>query len=270
MKATKVGDAVTVETSNNGFALGVIPKTTMTQTTVKTAGGEYRFVGVVGTTGADKLNEVGRHGRAVLWLDSERAETERVRRIEAAAAREAEKAKAKADKLAASAKYVQDLVDFARMLETFQPVDESDAAQIDARVRRNIGHAWMSAHETLIERSARLLEYPGSYFEWAAEDMKAAAKREFLDDLLHGMMKGEHTLAAMVKHLHERTTERIINDEYRGSSSSAAHNAMQDARREVACSFVRWDLCHWVDAFKEVAKTATTPEANPFCAPMTA
>lgn len=119
---------------------------------------------------------------------------------------------------------------------------QPDAKFSDAEnlVRREVAQKWLELQQEIEDRALRLLHSPGYYFEWAEYDMKYAAEREILDWIVTGIVKPERTVSIhqMLKNMQEDLTDRLLSNQYRGGSTSQAHNAMDHCRREIVAQYV--------------------------------
>jgi len=201
-----------------------------------------------------KTSKIKETPEQIAAREARSAELAKMRAEEAAAAKQAKKV--------ANEALITRLSEAAVCLSNAVAVEETDLANADRRCRRWVGESWLATHEELVGRADRLLVSPADYFEWAEADMKAAAKREILDCIIHRVLEGKPVGDAMVEMVAD-IKERVMNNYDRPSSTSPAHNAMMIAKQEVRCQIVR-DMAFRTEAWTE-AKNA---QANQFCAQM--
>lgn len=238
MKATKIGDSVTLEHKHGGFQSAVVQKINVKSVTFARDDGQtFNVPGTLQTTSSKMSTS---DYRLTVWLDPEEATAEQTKRAEALAQRKAEKQAAAEAQRAKEIAEVKDLVDYATSLhETPIPKEEGEA-QDEAICRRSVGYQWLDAHNTLLERARALAQHPASYFEWAEKDMEYAAQREFYDRVIWAMRRAEKPCSCKqaMEYLKEELKKDLLNNRYRGNSSSAAHNAMMAARATKAASII--------------------------------
>lgn len=241
MKANKVGDAVVVR-SGHLYIPGTVVRTTKTQTVVSAGGQEYKFSGVVAQSASDTLYGVSH--RVVCYLDVEFANRQEANFKREQQEQAAAEAAAKAEKIAAEDKAIEDLRMFACVLKNWKLEDAPDAsAEQKAENRKQefaayeVGSDWLDAHKTLVAFAREVVLYPARAFEWGEREMQAAAQREIAEGVMHLIKNGKMPLSALSEMV-DSLKERLLRNEWRSNSSSAAHNAMQGYRAEAASRFI--------------------------------
>jgi hypothetical protein len=183
------------------------------------------------------------------------------KQAEADAIRRAEQHEQK--RLADNAQQVQWL---AETKAKFSSLLESDPALSAAEnnARKEIAQRWFEAQQDIEDRALRLLQDPFSYFEWAATDLKLAAERQLLGQLAHQLTNPKRTCSVTdcVKFFREELMRSVLQNRWRGSSTSEAHNAAQHAMNEVACSWLDGGYSFLAELERNLNKPATISPAS--------
>lgn len=164
---------------------------------------------------------------------------------------------AAAQKRRADAKAHHDALDLmARTLKANAKLSSSEVEYIGY----DIGSEWLHVDEELREWVNTFAARPANSFEWSSNPMERAAEREILDGILWDLIKGR-PLAETVRYHAKEITRRFLENYDRPSSTSAAHNAMMIAKREVQSRYVREDgvFARWLKALDKAESKAFAP-----------
>lgn len=174
-------------------------------------------------------------------VKADRRAAEQRHAAEQQAQREAQKQERLADQRKADADYLTKVTATATALAATPDAEQTDSETVKALVRHKhrVGNGWLQAQKKLAKRAERLLANPAYFFEWAASDLELAAKIELFGCIIAHVADGADFRTCYDGVL-RRSTESLLKNSYRSNSTSAAHNAMQEARRAMASEFVSY------------------------------
>jgi hypothetical protein len=144
----------------------------------------------------------------------------------------------------------------------FSALLNADTALTSAenRARKEIGQRWFTVQQELEDRALRLMQDPFGYFEWASHDMKLAAERQLLGQVAYSLLseKRSDSILERLKYQREEITKSVLNNRWRGSSTSEAHNAAHHIMNEVSCSWVDRSYSILGELIRELEKPAAS------------
>lgn len=122
--------------------------------------------------------------------------------------------------------------------------EDEQAAEKHAFQLDYLGRQLRAAFRHVDQAVAKVNEHHANGYRLDGFDLDniaaASAQLEPWATVAHILANGDGTdIIEAHAHVVEREREALINDQYRGSSSSVAHNAFEHARRAAASSFVR-------------------------------
>jgi hypothetical protein len=108
------------------------------------------------------------------------------------------------------------------------------------REQRVLARYWRNSIAAVRKFAREVVLHPAYAFEWAAGPMEEAARVEILQSVAYLCISHpEMSLDAVLQHMVINLTEKLLDNRLSGNSTSAAHNAMMSARREMASRMVR-------------------------------